>query len=495
MSWSLGLPEGCLGGFPKAGQGGNLQDPCTLWPRGPVLSKGVEGEATRPRDPRSTQPPGYRPFLKHSILPQPTLVACPAPFLTRSLLVTSPILSFRPPRIKPGQSLALCPWANHLSSGPVHMCEMRRGTILAYRAVGRGQEDDICEIFNVGPAHGKGPTHTPSGASPFILAKFIRCGLFPSLEEVPERHTVWERNTSAGSGMRIHEFPRGFRQPSPPCLPFMRPEMPGSPGQAGAQSIHTCIPPASANPGLMPHPALGTLTSLHLSLSQGRGPAESPGGREAMNLINPFSSRATASPGRRQQQQPSRRRAAAIRREQSGGNSSFPAARPETSPSSQLSGCSRLPGGGAGCLRSLGHTCSDQGHADPRAPGAPLQEEKAVATEGRVRRVGEGAGPGYGLDAVEAGSQGQLGVAGRQGQDGKWGQDGRSSYMPESHPGVHRRDAGGQRRGLAAAEGRDSWEAARRGPCGRPVSAPRYTHLPAPPFHNPSKGSLKLLGK
>lgn len=267
-------------------------------------------------------------------------------------------------------------------------------------------------MFNVGPAQGKGPTHTPSGASPFILAKLIRCGLFPSLEEVPEGHTVWERNTSAGSGMRIHEFPRGLRQRSPPCLPFVRPEMPGSPGQAGAQSIHTCIPPTSANPGLMPHPALGTLTSLHLSLSQGRGPAESPGGREAMNLINPFSSRATAAPGRRQRQQPSRRRAAAIRREQSGGNSSFPAVRPETSPSSQLSGCSRLPGGGAGRLWSLGHTCSDQGHADPRAPGAPLQEEKAVATEGRVRRVGEGAGPGCGLDAAEAGSQGRWGLRG-----------------------------------------------------------------------------------
>ena len=54
--------------------------------------------------------------------------------------------------------------------------------------------------------------------------------------------------------------------------------MPGSPGQAGAQSIHTCIPPASANSGLMPHPHLGTLTSLHLSLSQGRSPAESPRG-------------------------------------------------------------------------------------------------------------------------------------------------------------------------------------------------------------------------
>lgn len=27
-------------------------------------------------------------------------------------------------------------------------------------------------------------------------------------------------------------------------------------------------------------------------------------------------------------------------------------------------------------LRSLGHTCSDRGHADPRAPGAPLQEER-----------------------------------------------------------------------------------------------------------------------
>lgn len=83
---------------------------------------------------------------------------------------------------------------------------------------------------------------------------------------------------SAGWGMRTHEFPRGLRQPSPPCPPFVRPEMPGSPGQAGAQSIHTCIPPASANSGLMPHPHLGTLTSLHLSLSQGRSPAESPRG-------------------------------------------------------------------------------------------------------------------------------------------------------------------------------------------------------------------------
>ena len=80
------------------------------------------------------------------------------------------------------------------------MCEVRRGTILPYLVVGQGQEDDIHEMPNVGPAHGKGPT--PSGASPFILAEFIRCGLFPSPEEVPDVGLGRGRAYQVGEGTR-----------------------------------------------------------------------------------------------------------------------------------------------------------------------------------------------------------------------------------------------------------------------------------------------------
>lgn len=80
------------------------------------------------------------------------------------------------------------------------MCEVRRGTILPYLVVGQGQEDDICEMLNVGPARGKGPT--PLGASPFILAELIRCGLFPSLEEVPDMGLGWGRAYQMGEGTR-----------------------------------------------------------------------------------------------------------------------------------------------------------------------------------------------------------------------------------------------------------------------------------------------------
>lgn len=77
------------------------------------------------------------------------------------------------------------------------MCEVRRGTILPYLVVG---QDDIHEMFNVGPARGKGPT--PSGASPFILAELIRCGLFPSLEEVPDAGLGRGRAYQVGEGTR-----------------------------------------------------------------------------------------------------------------------------------------------------------------------------------------------------------------------------------------------------------------------------------------------------
>lgn len=80
------------------------------------------------------------------------------------------------------------------------MCEVRRGTILPYLVVGQGQEDDICEMLNVGPARGKGPT--PLGASLFILAELIRCGLFPSLEEVPDMGLGWGRAYQMGEGTR-----------------------------------------------------------------------------------------------------------------------------------------------------------------------------------------------------------------------------------------------------------------------------------------------------
>ena len=78
-----------------------------------------------PKTPEALNPQGSGPFSSTAPTLQPTLslITCPAPLLTPRLLVTSPVLSFRPPRMKPsllpgcvtlGESLNL--------SGPVSSC-------------------------------------------------------------------------------------------------------------------------------------------------------------------------------------------------------------------------------------------------------------------------------------------------------------------------------------------------------------------------------------
>lgn len=74
--------------------------------RDPVLSKGVWGQLG-PKTPGALNSQGAGPFSSTVSTPQPTLVTCPAPFATPRLLVTSPILSFRLPRIKPSSPT---PW-------------------------------------------------------------------------------------------------------------------------------------------------------------------------------------------------------------------------------------------------------------------------------------------------------------------------------------------------------------------------------------------------
>ena len=82
---------------------------------------------------------------------------------------------------------------------------------------------------------------------------------------------------------------------------------------------------------------------------------------------------------------------------------------------------------------------------------------------------------------------------GSQGQDRKWGQDGHSRHTPESHPGGHCRDAGGQDAAWLLMRAEKTGKQPGGGHGGGQY--PPHTHSPAcPPFCNPSKGSLKLLG-
>ena len=130
------------------------------------------GRQLGPETPEALNPQGAGPFSSTASTPHPTLVTCTAPFPTPRLLVTSPILSFRLPRIRPGQSLAVSLGKSFNLWACFLRCEMRRGTRLPYLAVGRGQEDDICKMLNVGPAHGKGPTHLQGHHHSFLLNSF-----------------------------------------------------------------------------------------------------------------------------------------------------------------------------------------------------------------------------------------------------------------------------------------------------------------------------------
>lgn len=173
--------------------------------------------------------------------------------------------------------------------------------------------------------------------------------------------------------MRTQEFSRGLRQPSPPCPPFVRPEMPRLGPSPSTPASHQ--PPPTL--GSCHIPTLGTLTSLHLSLSQGRSPAESPRGARGDESDKPVLLQSHYLP----------RQAAAtaaftppLRSSDKEGAERWeflpPCSEARNQPFIPALRLLISAGGAAGRLRCLGHTCSDWGHADPRGPGAPLQEER-----------------------------------------------------------------------------------------------------------------------